>query len=153
MKIIPVEDNIEQIKNYFGKTSGAPNTIPKNTEARSFGNAYIIPRYSIPLNVTSSYNPPVGKSRHDVNIISNSESAVDQAKSEMKSDSHPMTLVSQDYPQSINQKHLIGSSHSSSVKRKRRNPPTSTPSKKYKTLSPIPTTSSKKKHHKAKKLF
>ena len=102
MKLIPCEDSIEQVKKNFTQNKNVDNIPVVNTNPRSFGNSYNSPRFSIPipdlkLNQTNPTTTLAG-----VNIISTSESAVDQAKAEISQQSRPKQIISEDHPDNIN---------------------------------------------------
>ena len=145
MKLIACEENFDDIKKFFNKSSNATSQQPRNQSPRTFGNSYSTPRYSIPINISSNNQKESSLSRY-VNIISTSESAVEQAKSDLKQDEREdrsSSLIPQIMPHSIKDLQMGNGTHSSGVKRKRTYQPKAAPVKKYTTS--IPSTERKKK--------
>jgi hypothetical protein len=135
MKTVPCDQDGDSIKNYFSKFSTEKLQLPKNNTVRLFGNAYATPRYAIPLKTSDSSTQSKGST--EVTIISPSESAVDQAKSEIKKEPRPTKLISQQLPHSINTLHVNTKPHSSGTKGKREEQIVTSSSKKLKKLKKI----------------
>jgi hypothetical protein len=147
MKIIPCEQNSEEIKKFFDKISSSPLKVPQNTNPRTFGNSYSSPRYSIPISDSSSNKQ--SNTTKDVHIISSSESAVEQAKSDLKHEDRGDGLIPQ-VSTSIKDLQIRSIPQSTGVKRKRTSQKKSSPIKKSK---PTAVLTERKKYKKLKKIF
>ena len=134
-KIIPFAEDSESIKTFFNHIQENAISMPSATRQRHFGNITHTPSHSIPLSVRNI------SEEKDASIISTSESAVNQARSEL------IHKKSEPQPSGIKRGGQMSEVHSRSGKRKT----SQHQAKKHEGLIPIP--KKKKKHQELKTIF